>query len=155
MTRQILKVGYPNIRDDVMEALIRNTPNEWSAIATHIQQLLSAERSKAIREAADVADGLRIKVDPKDSEGVVANMRASVIRDAILALSPEPVIGDGWRPIYDAPMDGTGLMVCNPDGQQCVARWTGMFWETVPGDCTAYPKFWMPLPPPPVSKGKD
>ena len=38
---------------------------------------------EGMRRAADTADGFRITVDSSDSAGVVANIRASAIRDKI------------------------------------------------------------------------
>jgi hypothetical protein len=49
----------------------------WATLVAEIQ-------NDALRHAADVADGLRIPCDTKDTEGLVANLRASAIRDAIL-----------------------------------------------------------------------
>jgi hypothetical protein len=42
--------------------------------------------NSALKLAADTAEGLRVKCDAKDTEGVVANMRASAIRDEIRKL---------------------------------------------------------------------
>ena len=61
------------------------TPNDWKACYPEME-LAWAKRimAETLHGAAEIADGMRIKCPPTDSEGVVANVRASAIRDQLL-----------------------------------------------------------------------
>jgi Lar family restriction alleviation protein len=52
----------------------------------------------------------------------------------------------GWRPISEAPRDGTRVLISD-NGQAFIARYWMNEWRvgTLPGDL-AYPDGWMPLP---------
>jgi hypothetical protein len=62
----------------------------------------------------------------------------------------------GWRPISEAPRDGTRIMIYSPlDGWVSShyegGCWQGLPWrpQSNPEYATAQPTAWMPLPPPP------
>jgi Lar family restriction alleviation protein len=59
----------------------------------------------------------------------------------------------GWRPISEAPRDGTRVMVFDPTlngGFVCTARfWEGHWWGHSIGLDEMFPTKWQPLPPPP------
>jgi hypothetical protein len=58
----------------------------------------------------------------------------------------------GWRPISEAPRDGTRVLGWE-DGEHRITRWNGVTqfggWLAVPGQWNIWhPTHWMPLPPP-------
>lgn len=73
-------------------------------------------------------------------------------RDAGLAPAIE------WRDIETAPRDGTEIIYRRKDGQVGRCRWdAGAYgeddpaWWDIDADQGAYPDYWLPPPPPPVS----
>ena len=61
------------------------TPNDWKACYPEME-LAWAKRimAETLHGAAEIADGMRIKCDAGDTAGIVANVRASAIRDQLL-----------------------------------------------------------------------
>lgn len=72
-----------------------------------------------------------------------------------LYASPQPA-PSGWRPISEAPKDGTQVLVTGLDAIEgryfFVSRYWGTYWlipSKAVDDCTGQPTHFMPLPPPP------
>ena len=58
----------------------------------------------------------------------------------------------GWRPIETAPKDEwLPILCCNAGCQPFICEWDPMVERFLAENgCDYRPKFWMPLPPPPV-----
>jgi len=72
--------------------------------------------------------------------------------------APSPVPSN-WRPIAEAPRDGTRIWACNPTrGHRGEVFWNGREWELVdalsgkPIGIGFYPAYWQPLPSPPPTE---
>lgn len=70
------------------------------------------------------------------------------------ANTPEIMIGRYWRPIAEAPKDGSEVLGFEERGyvgRRVVMRWDIRFdqWVSVPGSYGLHPSRWMPLPEPP------
>ncbi len=83
---------------------------------------------------------------------------ASRITDAVMPLLNSPPTASGWRPIADAPKDGTPVLLFY-SGLTYVAQWAdesaiGPVWCTVDATMILEPTHWQPLPEsPPAQEG--
>lgn len=85
-----------------------------------------------------------------DGDGTYAGIWGPCYRAMIKAVGRDPPPLSGWRPISEAPRDGTQVLVAAPDCGMMVARWLSGGWDD--GDFNSFmswPTHWQPLPPPP------
>jgi hypothetical protein len=108
---------------------------------------------------ADMAGALRFDAALRTPLARRMLCRAADIMDRLAAEIARLKAG-GWRPISDAPKDGTDILV----GVQGigwpvrVAFWDearGGVWSIWPGRELAHPTHWQPLPPPPTDTPED
>lgn len=59
-----------------------------------------------------------------------------------------------WRPISEAPKDGTRILCVLESGYYVILQWNrdAEYWQARPDGQTWTPTHWMPLPPPPGAR---
>lgn len=79
---------------------------------------------------------------------------------ALEALYDAGLLHAGWRPISEAPKDGTEILTYRGAGLMAVAMWdadtpTGGSWLVTDGMYLLNVTHWRPLPPPPGDRDHD
>lgn len=95
-------------------------------------------------------------MDPARNQAI-AGQRAVLNRDqyvALLRAKETSMTSSDWRPISEAPKDGTKILLWVPDNvctpMQHVGWWDGSMWKANLCGSWFNPTHWQPLPPPPV-----